>query len=78
MKPSITDEQRDYLISEVMYYFKMERDEDISQMVAGFILDFFLEKLEPLLYNKGLEDAKYWFSQKLEDLDYAFDELKRG
>ncbi len=74
---SLTDEERDLFIKDIQYYFQTERDENLGDLGAGFILDFFLEKIAPTLYNHALDDAKHWLTSRLEELDYAYDELKK-
>ncbi len=32
------------------------------------ILDLFCEHLAPMIYNKALDDAQYWFRQQMENL----------
>lgn len=49
-------------------YFKKERDEELGDLAAMLILDFFIEKLAPEFYNQGVYDSYKYFSEKLEDL----------
>ena len=61
-------EKRDRLISEVKTYFLMERDEDLGDLAAELILDFFIEKLGKGIYNQGVADSYKCMSEKVEDL----------
>ncbi len=64
----IKGEQRDQLVTEIKQYFLTERDEEIGDLAAGLLLDFFGEKMGPFLYNNGLRDATAYIRDKLEDL----------
>lgn len=59
---------RDTLIEAIITYFHMERDEELGELAAGFLLDFFCEQLGPMYYNQGLRDAHAFINDKLEDL----------
>lgn len=70
MKPIIklTKEQRDTLINEIRQYFLMERDQELGELAAGLLLDFFIEKIGPEIYNQGVYDSYNYMTDKLEDL----------
>lgn len=38
-------------------------------------MEFFLERLGTFIYNKSLDDAKLWFSKRMEDIEADFDIL---
>ena len=65
-------EQKDKLIRDIQWYFEKEREEEIGNLGAELILDFFLKEIAPTIYNEGLNDAKAWFTSKLADLDIDF------
>lgn len=56
------------LIEGIISYFSVERDEELGNLAAGFLLDFFCEQLGPVYYNQGLRDAHAFLNDKLEDL----------
>jgi len=64
----IKDERKKAMISQIKKYFMEERDEDLGDLGAQLILDFFIEKIAPDFYNQGLEDANLYISDKLEDM----------
>lgn len=70
MKPLIkfTKEQRDSLLADVQSYFLRERDEELGELAAGLILDFFIEKIGPEIYNQGVYDSYNYMTEKVEDL----------
>ena len=64
----LTDEQRKQGMETIKAFFSEERDEDLGDLAAMLILDFISESFGPYYYNKGLEDAKSFLSEKIEDI----------
>jgi len=50
-------------------YFAENLDDDIGDLKAGLLLDFFLEEIAPSVYNRAIVDAQTYFQDKLTDLD---------
>jgi uncharacterized protein (DUF2164 family) len=71
----LSDERRRKCIKDIIAFFQDERDTEIGVIAAEEVLDFFLETLAEDIYNKGVEDAKNVFKQKLEDLEIDLDML---
>lgn len=67
-KYELDREKRKELIEEIKEYFLEERDEELGDLAAGLILDFFLERLLPPLYNQGIIDAHGYMSERMDDL----------
>jgi uncharacterized protein (DUF2164 family) len=59
------------LIAATKAYFLEQHDEEIGDLKAGFLLDFFVDNLGPFVYNQAIKDAQAYFVQKAEDLDGA-------
>ena len=55
-------------IASIQHYFREELDQEISEMRAKFLLEYFLREIAPLAYNKGVNDAADFFRARLEDL----------
>ncbi|WP_105617877.1 DUF2164 domain-containing protein [Vallitalea okinawensis] len=68
----LTKEQKDKLMEDIIQFFDEERDEEIGIIAASTVLDFFLEELGDKIYNKGLDDAKTWFSHQMENMESDF------
>lgn len=64
----VTKERRDEIVSEIRKYFSKERDEEIGDLAAGLMLDFFLEKIAPEFYNQGVDDSYQYMKDAAEDL----------
>ncbi|MEA4900482.1 DUF2164 domain-containing protein [Desulfitobacterium sp.] len=64
----LNKEAREDMILAIKTYFLKERDEDLGDLAASFILDFFMEKLAPHAYNQGVYDSYKYMSERTEDL----------
>ncbi len=64
----LSKEKQQAMIEEIKSYFFNERNEEIGELAAVFILDFFTEKLAPEFYNQGVFDSYRFISEKTEDL----------
>lgn len=65
---SLTKEEKEPMIAEIKGFFLEQRDEEIGDLGALLLLDFFAEKLAPFFFNRGINEAKAMLAQKLEDL----------
>ncbi|WP_188454214.1 DUF2164 domain-containing protein [Virgibacillus oceani] len=70
MKPKfdLSKEQKDEMIGLIQGYFEKERDEQLGELAAGMLLEFFMNELAPMFYNIGVEDSHAFISAKLEDI----------
>lgn len=64
----LSKEDKDKAILEIQNYFLNERDEEIGSLQGLLLLDFFLENIGTIVYNKALEDAKSYVEDKLQDI----------
>ena len=71
----LSEDQKKALREEIHTYYLDERGEDIGIIHQEGILDLFLERLAPMIYNKALDDAKDWYSRRLQDIEDDFYEL---
>jgi uncharacterized protein (DUF2164 family) len=67
-KFELSNDKKDYMISEIKSYFAKERDLDLGDLAAALVLDFFIEKLAQEFYNQGVEDSYKYMSGSIEDL----------
>lgn len=61
-------EKRKYMVSEIKKYFMDEREEELGDLASELILDFFIEKLAPEIYNQGVYDSYIYMLDRTEDL----------
>ena len=69
MAVKLDEARRAQLIEELQAHFKQNFDEQLSEVRAAQILEFFLGSLGPQVYNQAVQDARAFFQQKLDDLD---------
>lgn len=67
-KIKISKDKREAMILAIKTYFQNERNEELGDLASSFILDFFIEKLAPEIYNQGVFDSYSFISEKTEDL----------
>lgn len=69
-KPSITitDEARKRAIASIQRYFADNLDQEIGDLKAALVLDYFLAEHGPTIYNKAIADAKAFFDERATDL----------
>jgi len=70
-------EQRAEAVRRIRAYFERERDEELGELAAGFILDFIVEELAPLFYNAGLADAQALLARHIDSLDADLEAQRR-
>jgi len=56
------------IIFSIQKFFREELETEISEMTAGFLLNYFLKEIAPFAYNNGVKDAESYFRGKVEDL----------
>jgi uncharacterized protein (DUF2164 family) len=70
-KPGITlgDDTRERAVASIRRYFADELEQEIGELKAGLLLDYFLEELGPTCYNRAVADARAFFEERAADLD---------
>jgi uncharacterized protein (DUF2164 family) len=56
------------IIYSIQKFFREELETEISEMRAGFLLNYFMKEIAPFAYNNGVKDAESYFRGKVEDL----------
>lgn len=67
-KIAINKENRKLMIGLIKTFFLKERDEDLGDLSASLILDFFIKELAPEFYNQGVSDSYKYMNDRIEDL----------
>lgn len=68
MTPTFSKEQRLEILASMRRFFEEKLDGDLSEIQAGFLLEYFLTEIAPFSYNKGVEDARRFIATMSEDL----------
>jgi len=71
----LTDEQRKKALDDIIYFFESEREEQIGQIAAEQVLNFFQETIGAAIYNRGIMDAKRALESRVDELKYDLDDL---
>jgi uncharacterized protein (DUF2164 family) len=69
MRIRLSDERRRQLLVAIQEHFEENFDESLSDFRAEGLLDFFVERLGPPLYNQGVADAVAFVRDKLVDIE---------
>ncbi|MEW8957127.1 DUF2164 family protein [Clostridium sp.] len=64
----ITKEKRLEMINSIKEYFLNNENEELGDLRASLILNFFLEELAPEIYNEGISMCYSHLTSSLEDL----------
>ena len=67
-KLELTDGDRKTAIASIRRHFLEELSQEIGDLKASLVLDFFLAELGPSLYNMGVADAKGFIADRMEDV----------
>ncbi len=71
-----TEEKRS-IIPLIQQYFEKERGEEIGNLAAEFLLDFFVSKIGPVIYNHAINDARNYLKERMDELEYGLYELEK-
>lgn len=69
MEITLSDTRKKELIQEVQAYFRQEQDESIGDLKAEMLVEFFIARLGPKIYNQAIADANTFIQEKLIDLE---------
>jgi uncharacterized protein (DUF2164 family) len=69
MTIKISDERKAQLVAELRAFHVREFDEDISSFRAEQLIDFYLQKLGPGVYNQAVQDARAYIQTRLDELE---------
>lgn len=67
-KIKISSEKRKEMIEAIKAFYFKEREEEIGDLAASIILDFFIEELSPVFYNQGIYDSYKYMSDRVEEV----------
>jgi uncharacterized protein (DUF2164 family) len=68
MLPSFPKELKPEIIASIRRYFAENLDGELSDILAGFLLEYFMSEIAPFAYNQGVEDAQKFFATMVGDL----------
>jgi len=79
----IEDDTEKYLLESIKRFFASELDDDIGDLKAIRVLEYFVTEIGPSVYNQAIADAQTFITDKALDLgavryEPEFDFWKRG
>ena len=69
MNIELPKEKQARLIESIKHYFDENMDNEIGDLKASLLLDYFINELGPVVYNQAIIDAQAFMNDKLNDLD---------
>lgn len=65
----LSKQKRTDAVASIKRYFEQNMSEPIGDLAAGLLLNYFLEEVGPVIYNRGIADAQGRMQQHVSDLD---------
>lgn len=64
----LSKQARDEAIASLRRYFEENLPEPIGELPAGLLIDFFVQEVGPVIYNRAISDAQARMTMSLADL----------
>lgn len=68
MNIELAKQTRTAAVASIQRYFEENLSEPIGDLPAGLLLNFFLEEIGPVIYNRAIADAQTRLLQRVGDL----------
>ncbi len=72
MRIELTDERKAKMVTAIQSYFRENLDDEIGELGAQLLLEFFIRELGAPVYNQAIRDAHDFIQDKLVDLAGEF------
>jgi len=69
MAITLPPEAKKQLLDSIKRYVAENLDQDIGDLKAGMLLDYFLKEIGPTVYNQASADAQGYFQARVGDLE---------
>lgn len=66
--PEFSGQARADAVASIQRYFEENMPEPIGELPAGLLLNYFLEEIGPVIYNRAIADAQARVLQRVGDL----------
>ena len=57
------------IMESIKQYFKENLENEIGDLKASLLLDYFMNEIGPVIYNQAIIDAQTFMTEKINDLD---------
>lgn len=71
MTIKLSKETEQQLIASIRRYCDDQMEQDIGDLQAGLLLQFFLEEAAPSIYNQAISDAQAYMQEKSADMEIS-------
>ena len=71
MTITMSDSARKQATASIKRYLSEELDQDVGDLKAGLMLEFFLKEIAPTIYNGAIADAQTFLRDRVADLEGA-------
>ena len=68
MEIELDKDTKNSVLASLQRYAREELEVELSEMRAGFLLEYIQSEIAPLAYNKGVKDAESYFRDRVEEL----------
>ena len=68
MPLKLAEETEKRLLTSIKRFFDEDLDEQIGDLKAARVLDFFVREVAPSAYNQAIADAQAYFTDRVADL----------
>jgi uncharacterized protein (DUF2164 family) len=69
MAITLSPDARKQALASIKQYVSENLEQDIGDLQAGFLLDYFLKEVGPSVYNQAIHDAQRYFQERVSDLE---------
>lgn len=78
MPVALSSETSKQALASIKRFAAEHLDEEVGDLKAGLLLDFFLKEIGPSVYNKAVIDAQKYFHERTLDLEGVCHEKEFG
>ena len=69
MAIKLSKEAEGRAITSIKRYFKEKLDEEIGDLKASLVLEYFLKEIAPTIYNIAIGDAQAYINERIADIE---------
>jgi uncharacterized protein (DUF2164 family) len=69
MAITLTHDARKQAVASIRRYLSETWEQDVGDLKAGLLLDYFLKEIGPSVYNRAIDDAQVYFRDRVVDLE---------
>ncbi len=74
----LSDEEKQKFRNEITSFFREEMEQELGIIATEKVLDFFLESMGDLIYNKALDDVGAWYKRIMDNVEADFYSLYKS